>query len=65
MSRRRPDTGGIAAGIVFTIIGVVFLLQELDVLTARLNYVLPLVLIGIGASMLVSWLAHVSDERRH
>lgn len=64
MSERRPDTGGIAIGIVFVIIGVVFLLDELDVWSIRLDYVLPLVLIGIGLSMLVSWLANASGDRR-
>lgn len=63
MSRARADSGGIAAGVVFTIIGVVFLLDELDVWTVRLDYVIPIVLIAVGASLLISWLVHVSDDR--
>jgi len=63
MSRSRPDTGGIAAGVVFTIIGVVFFLDELDVWTVRMDYVVPLVLIAVGVSLLISRMVSVSGHR--
>jgi apolipoprotein N-acyltransferase len=47
-------TGGIFWGIVFLIIGLVWLLAALDVITADLNLVLPLVVILAGVYLLVS-----------
>lgn len=40
---------GVFAAVVFVMIGVVFLLDELDVIELRLAYVLPLLLIFAGA----------------
>lgn len=47
-------TGGIFWGIVFLIIGLVWLLAALEVITADLNLVLPLVVILAGVYLLVS-----------
>ncbi len=47
-------TGGIFWGIVFLIIGLVWLLAALDVITADLNIVLPLVVILAGVYLLVT-----------
>ncbi|MEX2626829.1 MAG: DUF5668 domain-containing protein [Ilumatobacteraceae bacterium] len=60
----RPDTGGIVAGVLFVLVGVVFLLDELDVWTIRLSYVLPLVLIGVGLALLLGWLVAATSARQ-
>lgn len=65
MSRRTPDSGGIVAGVLFLVVGVMFLLHELDAWTIRLNYVLPLVLIGLGLALLIGWAVTAASERRH
>lgn len=65
MSARRPDSGGIVAGVLFLLVGVVFLLDELDVWTIRLSYVLPLVLIGLGLALLLGWLVSATSHREH
>ena len=46
----------LAAGLVFLVLGVVFLLEALDVFDLRGAYVWPVVLIVIGGSVLVSGL---------
>lgn len=63
MSRRRPDTGGVVAGVLFLLVGMLFLLDELDVWTIRLSYVLPLVLIGLGLALLLGWLVTAASDR--
>lgn len=49
---RSIDRRGLVAGIVFVLLGVAFLLDELDVLEMRLAYVLPLLLIAVGGWIL-------------
>ena len=46
------DRNGVFAGLVFVVIGAVFLLDELGVVELRLAYLLPLLLIGAGAWIL-------------
>jgi hypothetical protein len=46
----------LAAGLVFLVLGVIFLLEALDVFDLRGAYVWPVVLIVIGAAVLVSGL---------
>lgn len=43
------NSRGVFAAVVFVVIGVAFLFDELDVLELRLAYVLPLLLIFAGA----------------
>jgi len=43
------DRRGVVAGLVFIVIGVGFLLHELDVVELRPAYLLPLLLIVAGA----------------
>lgn len=47
------DSRGVFAGLVFVVIGVGFLLDELDVVELRLAYVLPLLLVFAGMWILV------------
>lgn len=53
------DRRGLVAGIVFVVIGVAFLLQELDVLQLRLTYVAPVAVIGAGV-----WILATAARRR-
>lgn len=46
--------GGIFWGIVFLVIGLIWLLAALEVITADLNLVLPLVVILAGVYLLVT-----------
>jgi hypothetical protein len=64
MSRRGPDTGALGSGVFFVVVGVAFLLDQLEVWDVRLAYVLPLLLIGFGLSMLVGWAAATSGGPR-
>jgi drug/metabolite transporter (DMT)-like permease len=43
----------LVAGVVFVVLGVLFLLDQLDVLNLKAAYVLPVVLIVIGGVILV------------
>jgi hypothetical protein len=49
---RDADGRGLTAGIVFIVVGVGFLLDELGVLEVRVAYVLPLLLIATGVWIL-------------
>lgn len=50
------------AGLVFVALGVVFLLEALNVFELRARYVWPIVLIAIGAAILASGIR--SSRRR-
>lgn len=63
MSRRGPDAGGVVAGVLFVVIGLVFVLHELDVWTIRLSYVLPLLLIALGLALLLGWIVAAARQR--
>lgn len=52
-SRPLPNTGAVVLGIVFVALGIAFLLDALDVWDVRLRYVWPIVLIGLGVSILL------------
>jgi uncharacterized membrane protein YkvI len=58
----RPDPTGIGAGVFFLLVGVVFLLDELDVWTVRLSFVLPLLLIGVGLALVLGWAASAGRD---
>lgn len=54
---RRDDRGSAAAlgyGLAFLLAGSALLLQELDLLTLSWAYVLPLILVIVGAVVLLS-----------
>jgi len=46
--------GSVIWGLIFIVLGVLFLLDQLDVLELRAAYILPVVLIVIGATFLIS-----------
>jgi len=56
------NRSALVAGLVFVALGVVFLLQQLDVFDLRPAYVWPVVLMAIGAAILVSGIR--SSRRR-
>jgi hypothetical protein len=49
MIRERLDTSGVIAGLIFIGLGVVFLLDRLDVWDLRFEIIWPAVLVGVGA----------------
>lgn len=59
MRRHSTDLVSLVAGVLFTALGVVFLLGELRGLTVEARWVLPVVLVGLGlcglAATLRSW----------
>jgi len=47
------DVGGMLAGVVFVLLGTLFLLAELEMLTLRADLVLPGVMVALGAAMVL------------
>jgi hypothetical protein len=48
MIRERFDAGGVIAGLIFIILGAVFLLDRLDVWDLRFEVIWPAVLVAVG-----------------
>jgi membrane protein DedA with SNARE-associated domain len=46
--------GSLIWGLIFIVLGVLFLLDQLDVLDLKAAYILPVVLIVIGVTFLIS-----------
>jgi|GEM_PF-3355377 len=64
MTRHRP--GAVAAlgfGLGFLLAGVALLLQELDLLAMRWTYVLPIILLIVGAVILLSGFVGAHRDR--
>ena len=57
MNDSKPDLTGLGFGVFFVLVGAAFLLHELDVWELQFSYLFPLLLIGVGVSMLVGWAA--------
>lgn len=53
MDEPRVDRTGLAFGIAFVVMGVLFLLDGLDVLSLELSYVLPIFLIALGLGVVL------------
>ena len=51
MTSERFDAGGVVAGGLFVVLGILFLLDELDVWGLESAVVWPLVLIGLGLAI--------------
>jgi hypothetical protein len=49
----RNDRGAVGTGIFFLIAGVLFLLDQLNVVDLRGSYLLPALLIAFGVALLV------------
>ena len=65
MNDSKPDFAGLGFGTFFVVVGAAFTLHQLEVWELQLSYLLPLVLIGVGVSMLVGWAASMrSDSTR-
>lgn len=54
MNDRTYHRGSVIWGLIFIVLGVLFLLDQLDVLDLKAAYIFPVVLIVIGATFLVS-----------
>lgn len=57
MARRRPDLPSLVAGAAVVLLGVVLLLDRLDVLDVRFAALGPLACAALGAILLASGLA--------
>jgi Domain of unknown function (DUF5668) len=53
LTEGRANRRALAFGVFFMAMGVVFLLDQLDVLRLDLGYVLPVVLIAVGLGLLL------------
>lgn len=60
MTQRHP--GVFVTGAVFSVIGFVYLLQELDVWTISARYFFPILLIAIGVAVALTGMGHRSDR---
>jgi hypothetical protein len=54
MNDRTYHRGSVVWGLIFIVLGVLFLLDQLDVFDLKAAYIFPVVLIVIGATFLVS-----------
>lgn len=54
MAEREVDKVALAFGATFIVAGVLFLLDRLEVWEMKATYVLPVLLIAIGAAILLS-----------
>ncbi len=65
MSNRDPGVPvAIGFGTCFVLAGSFLLLQELDLATLRWTYVLPVIVVAVGLSVLLSGLVQAHRERR-
>ena len=64
MASSGSNRTALVAGVVLAALGVVFLLEALDVFTLRASYVWPVVLIVIGLAVLWSGLSASRREDR-
>jgi membrane-bound ClpP family serine protease len=54
---RSYNRAALVAGLIFVVLGVVFLLEQLDVFELRAAFVWPVVLIVIGVAVLLGGLS--------
>jgi uncharacterized membrane protein YjgN (DUF898 family) len=57
------DRRGVFSGLVFVVIGVAFLLDELGVVQLRLTYLFPLLLILLGGWIVAEGLRRQGRDR--
>lgn len=62
MNDSKPDFAGLGFGMFFIVVGAAFTLHQIEVWELQLAYLLPLVLIGVGVSMLVGWAASTRSD---
>jgi hypothetical protein len=53
VAEREVDRVALALGVAFVVVGILFLLDRLDVWDLKASYLLPVVLIAIGVAILV------------
>jgi membrane-bound ClpP family serine protease len=59
---RTYNRTALLAGLIFVVLGVVFLLEQLDVFELRAAYVWPVVLIAIGVAVLLGGLSSLRSR---
>jgi hypothetical protein len=63
-SRHRSSAAALGYGLAFLLAGAALLLQELELLTLRWTYVLPLILLIVGAAVLLSGFVQARRDTR-
>lgn len=63
MTRDRMNPGGFFAGILFVVLGFVFLLEQLDVWRPDLDLFAPLALLALGVAIVLA--AIYREEHTH
>ena len=61
MSHARYDPVSLVAGLLFVVLGVVYLLDALDVWDPEAALVLPLLVIGLGLALLMGAIGRSSN----
>jgi uncharacterized integral membrane protein len=56
IDERRFDVGALLAGLVFAVLGVLFLLDATDVARFRFEVVLPAILVALGVAVIAGTL---------
>ena len=54
MNEGSYNRGAVIWGLIFVVLGVLFLLDQLEVINLKAAYILPVVLIVIGVTFLIS-----------
>jgi membrane-bound ClpP family serine protease len=63
MELRAYNRTALVAGLIFIVLGVVFLLEQLEVFELRAIYVWPVVLIAIGVAVLLGGLSSLRENK--
>ena len=63
MTSQRFNLDAFLAGLLFVVIGTLYLLDAYDILTMDGFYVIPLVLVTIGLGIILDGLRPSDDER--
>jgi hypothetical protein len=63
MELRAYNRTTLVAGLIFIVLGVVFLLEQLEVFELRAIYVWPVVLIAIGVAVLLGGLSSLRENK--
>lgn len=63
MDLRAYNRTALVAGLIFIVLGVVFLLEQLEVFELRAIYVWPVVLIAVGVAVLLGGLSSLRENK--
>ena len=63
MTPRSYDAGALTAGLLFIVLGAVFLLDRLEVWSVRPGIILPAVVIGLGVTLVLGALLSAGGRK--